>query len=856
MQADSFIKLLTFLSLSQAQDVINSTLMTPCILGQHTAGPASTEGATPGELEQRANSRESLETYSHILIDMADIMQEMVRYMNQYGRLLHRDPPLRGGDLAHCQNLVDRMGAMFHEVSHAFHMLSDYSITLDSAVPRRLWMAHVTGAHLVLSPHQEGGGTPVNPARMQEQLNRIRTQMQSQAGTQTATNTTADSSTSTDQSTTSAAAAAAGTSTQGSSGTTTATGTQSAIPTNAGSTQTFASVSGGNNGQPFAISFDIPYGGTGNPHAQIQQLLTSRLGQATGQGAAGQGAGQAAGANNTPPVPRPSLSCNSRHRIFGPLRCPVHNPNAAGQGPRPGPTRHAHGGRHSHSHGMRQGHAHGVRRTMGPRAQAAAQRPSQRQRQPASQQTPPPPQQPGNMANLLAGLTGGSEMSPEQLRNTMNLVMQMMAPSRQGQPISTHWPAIRALLVPNVAIPDQSHLGDLLHVVASHFSFQELMNALTNNAMFDIVYRPMRDHFNRSLFDSQVPEPQHRWNTVSQFISAERDLIIAFFDVRQNDTIDVDERATVVAIVREFVNTTFRELYNPSRGDIAEGFGVAFGQAMLRLIGVVMAYCTHVDQQDSRNQLINQMSGFIQGMIPFPSITRDELYDNYVVRVNPTEDTEEEEEFLDAEEEMETGERRREEMETGEWRREERRSAPLSGEMDTEEEEEGVSGEVEARGTRTEGDGDDLPDEVVTRPTPSSTVTPPAATPQQNGTDTRRDPPPPPPQVEVPAEWKRVLEEDATKLENTEYPPLSDGYLSSLPAKRRKTGGKVPKSDNPDEMLKELLTKSGAEEGLAQDPELAEMFKDKLRKDLKEKVKDDKDVNEEQFPSTSKLRSS
>ena len=106
-----------------------------------------------------------------------------------------------------------------------------------------------------------------------------------------------------------------------------------------------------------------------------------------------------------------------------------------------------------------------------------------------------------------------------------------------------------------------------------------------------------------------------------------------------------------------------------------------------------------------------------------------------------------------------------------------------------------------------------------------------------------------------------MIENDSAKLENMTFQPLSDGYLTSLPAKQRKTEQNSTAASNPDELLKDLLSSSvpkseNGEVDLSQDPELGEMFRAKLKEDIKKKVKDNDDVNDEQFPCTSNLRNS
>ena len=834
----------------EAQEVINNTLIAPCIRGPHTGGPTLEEGASPEEVQQRATSRESLETYSHILIDMADIMQELVRYMNQYARLLHRDPPLEGGDLTHCQNLVDRMGAMFHEVSHAFHLLSDYGITLNTALPRRLWMAQLTGAHVVLSSREDGVGVP---QQLRQELARLRNQVGQMSGAPggVSTTSTASSSSTTSSSTSTSTSATTNTANTGTSTSTTATGSS----TNPRPT---ATATGGNNGQPISISFDIPLGGNFmqpgmNPHAQIQQLLQNRANDPSG---------------NNQPMPRPSLGCSSRHRYNNPTqyRCPVHQPQAGATQAPGGPTRSGH--RHSHSHGPRHGHSHshlprphshGPPRST-PRSQpnstanAPANAPdatmSEPQVRPPGPPTRPVPANPlpPNPLSLLTSMAGGGE-SPEQMARYMNLAMQMAAGSRQNEPMSTHWPEIRALMMPNVTIPDQSSLGDLLRIVASNFSFQEFINALNNNMMFDILYRPLRDHFTRSLFNNEAPDQMHMNIAVAEMLAADRSLILAFFDVRQESS-QVDERSTFLSMVRELVNTIFRALYSPSRGDVAAGFGSIFGRNFLRFLGLIIAYCRHVNLEDPRNRLVNQMSGFLQSMVPFQTISRDELFDNYVV-TRGSDDTEDEE-FVDAEDDTK--------MEDD--------TPPAPESMDLEEASSSSAEKESPPPKKPSPNNDDLPDEIVVRtpapaPAPAPAPVPaPVAVPTRaptgavsNGHSNRAE------ATEIPGEWKRVIENDSAKLENMTFQPLSDGYLTSLPAKRRKTEQNSTAASNPDELLKDLLSSSvpkseNGEVDLSQDPELGEMFRAKLKEDIKKKVKDNDDVNEEQFPCTSNLRNS
>ena len=431
---------------------------------------------------------------------------------------------------------------------------------------------------------------------------------------------------------------------------------------------------------------------------------------------------------------------------------------------------------------------------------------------------------PDPVMSLISSLAGTGMDSPEQMNRYIQLATRMMASSYQNQTISAFWPEIRTLMLQDVAIPDQTHLGDMMHIIASNYSFQDFMNAIQNHLLFDILYRPMRERFTASVFNNQVPNQAQIQSAVDQIIAQDRNLIIAAFDVRQDEDLDVDENGTIVAIVREFVHTVFRELYNPGRGDIAAGFGDAFGRATLRLVGLVVAYCRHVNPEDPRNRITNQMSGFLRAIVPYQNISRDELYDNYIVR-RVQEDTEDEE-FVDAEEgEREAAQPAEEEKEEETVVEEENRPSPSGMVID-----------------------DELPDDViVTTPTPAAVVT--NGTP--NGTHA------PAPTVEMPSEWKRVIEEDVGKMESATYQPLSDGYRTSLPAKRRKTETK--RSDNPDDVLQDLLVNSipKPESGtLTRDPELGAMFRAKLKEDLKKKLKDSEDVNDQQFPSASKLKNS
>eukprot|EP00116_Pleurobrachia_bachei_P000465 sb/3460727/ len=746
-----------------AQDVVSSVLMQPCIRGQHTAGPSVEQGATAEEVQQRANSRETIEAYAHIMIDMADIMQELVRYMNQYAKLLHRDPPLTGGDLVHCQNLVDRLGMVFHEISHAFHSLSDYSITLDSPLPRRLWMAQIAGAHQIVVEARDANG---QPQQMRQELNMLQQQLRNLGG-----------------------------------------GGAARMTGNFGA-----------NTPQFRIG---PEG---------QRL---GFGRGTARAPGGPGAAPGSGAPSAAPG-APSVVGFGRARATPPSS----QPQQPGRGP------------------------------------AAAAPPSSQQTGATPNQPQPgtipnqaqsganQPQQPGNnewgtqMQQMVATLMG--DQDPERAGRFTALMERMMR--QPDQPIASFLPQMREMWASDIEIPDPSRVSEMMEIVGSRYTAMELLNALQNTAMFDIIYQPLRSHFTAAIFNHAAPSDREIEDVVEGITTRERELILAAFDYRPTASGNIDEGATIIVMVREFLCSVFRSLYNTTRGDIAAGFGGEFGRALMRLMSLSMALNREVtDPNSDQGRMMGSVMQAMRYILPIQNIPSSELNTRYIVRRSsqptaPPPTTEEGETTPTAPQDdpEETTQDPEEEEEEEFVDAEDGGPPPLAdSSMESEEAMEVVT------------NGDDLPDDVIPRNTevPRNTAAPevPRNTSRTTAAPVARDSvvrgaaATAPKTTPIPEEWKAVLEKDAQVIRSTKYGDLSDGYVGSLPAKRRRTTKRS--SDKPEEILEELLSASGAGTSSATpDPELQAMFRDRLKEDLRRKIRDHKgDIDEGKFPAASAL---
>lgn len=137
--------------------------------------------------------------------------------------------------------------------------------------------------------------------------------------------------------------------------------------------------------------------------------------------------------------------------------------------------------------------------------------------------------------------------------------------------------------------------------------------------------------------------------------------------------------------------------------------------------------------------------------------------------------------------------------------------------------------------------------------------------PQQRGEpeqeDLQREPPPPdaePWAAAVPPEWVPIIREDIqSQRKLKQQPPLSDAYLSGMPAKRRKT----MQGDGPQLLLSEAVNKAAkvagvkpltSAESLNRDlaePALQESYQRQLKSDLQKRLQADPSFTPQRFPN-------
>lgn len=791
-------------------DLINNVLQAPCIRAPYTRGPGlGEEGATQEQVDQRATSRESLETYSHILIDLADIQLEMVRYMNQYARLLHHDPPLDGPGLVHAENLANRMATSFHSLAHAYHLLSDFGISFSQPPPRRLWMAQVqlTGASVVVQNTQNN---------IRHQINLVR-----------------------------------GLAPAGVTGPTARfAATRAHIP----ATGTFPAPGMVPGAVPRPVPGAVPRAPPGAPGARPAAAAPgARPGAAPARpppglpagaipnmqnmfaniAAAQEIAGEVAGAAGAMNAMRPSLPCNSRHRLYQ-ERCT--SLNCPQRGTRP-PGGHAHGHGHSHAHGGH-GHSHTHATANGGF--------------PPTRPTPPPPAAPvvpaqlGNLATVLnmMNTTSGTDDTANQAAQAQalqNFLMNVLLnPQAQSQPIAAHWSHIRALLevlMPDSSFtcPENSEIGAFFSIIGHQFNITQLTDfSRGNNALFDQVYQPLRAHYLSSLFNNASPTEAQVDTAVDNILRDERDMIIQLHDSSNGDS-ELNQEETVIRIFGELFRTVFKDLM---RRDNPSGFGESFSTAVQRSLALYMAFSrrNNVGRSglDQQIMAILESQAFIQNL---PTVTEEEV-ERYLVRVEEEEEEEDQmsaDEYVDAEE---NGFHKEEEEER-------KRRESITYLLDDDNFMDDAS--VDSERVLNNDELDDLELEPVVRtPAPAARGRGAAAGPVVDV-------------AVVPDEWKSVIEGDQEKLRTASYPPLSDGYLDWIPAKRRRVVNKTKRSTKPAQVLDELVQRSvptGSEIKTEEHPEVGTLFRSQLREDLAKRLRDNSDLDENRYPAAAKIKKS
>ncbi|XP_074873717.1 large proline-rich protein BAG6 isoform X1 [Carettochelys insculpta] len=110
----------------------------------------------------------------------------------------------------------------------------------------------------------------------------------------------------------------------------------------------------------------------------------------------------------------------------------------------------------------------------------------------------------------------------------------------------------------------------------------------------------------------------------------------------------------------------------------------------------------------------------------------------------------------------------------------------------------------------------------------------------------------------VPPEWVPIIREDIqTQRRGKQQPPLSDAYLAGMPAKRRKT----MRGDGPQLLLSEAVSRAAkaagvkplsSSESLSRDlaePSLQEGYRQQLRADLQQRLREDPSFSPQRFPN-------
>ncbi|XP_067319409.1 large proline-rich protein BAG6 isoform X2 [Anolis sagrei] len=156
----------------------------------------------------------------------------------------------------------------------------------------------------------------------------------------------------------------------------------------------------------------------------------------------------------------------------------------------------------------------------------------------------------------------------------------------------------------------------------------------------------------------------------------------------------------------------------------------------------------------------------------------------------------------------------------------------------------------------------------VASPAPATTAE--EAMPQQHREPEHEEPQqaePPTPEAEpwaaaVPPEWVPIIREDIqTQRKLKQQPPLSDAYLSGMPAKRRKT----MQGDGPQLLLSEAVNKAAkaagvkpltSTESLSRDlaePSLQEGYRQQLKSDLQKRLQADPSFTPQRFPNAQQV---
>ncbi|XP_057210322.1 large proline-rich protein BAG6 isoform X3 [Triplophysa rosa] len=111
----------------------------------------------------------------------------------------------------------------------------------------------------------------------------------------------------------------------------------------------------------------------------------------------------------------------------------------------------------------------------------------------------------------------------------------------------------------------------------------------------------------------------------------------------------------------------------------------------------------------------------------------------------------------------------------------------------------------------------------------------------------------------VPPEWVPIIRHDMlTQRKMKAQPPLSDAYLHGMPAKRRKTA----QGEGPPLSLAEAVSRGARAAGVRpvttpdnlqgelEASEIQEAYTQQVRSDIKKRLSDDPDYNQQQFPNT------
>ncbi|XP_051852166.1 large proline-rich protein BAG6 isoform X1 [Antechinus flavipes] len=110
----------------------------------------------------------------------------------------------------------------------------------------------------------------------------------------------------------------------------------------------------------------------------------------------------------------------------------------------------------------------------------------------------------------------------------------------------------------------------------------------------------------------------------------------------------------------------------------------------------------------------------------------------------------------------------------------------------------------------------------------------------------------------VPPEWVPIIQQDIQSQRKVKpQPPLSDAYLSGMPAKRRKT----MQGEGPQLLLSEAVSRAAkaagarpltSSESLSHDleaPEVQESYRQQLRSDIQKRLQDDPNYSPQRFPN-------